>query len=75
MARGRRSISIDEKIEQKKKEVLQAKEKYDTVLAELNALQKKKNELRNKELLNAIEKSSRSMDEILAFLAGNNEVD
>ena len=73
MARGRRSISIDEKIEQKKKEVLQAKEKYDTLLAELNALQKKKNELRNKELLKAVEKSNRSMEEILAFLAGNNE--
>lgn len=73
MARGRRNISIDEKIEQKKKEVLQAKEKYDVVLAELNALQKKKNELRNKELLKAVEKSNRSMEEILAFLLGNDE--
>ena len=73
MARGRRNISIDEKIEQKKKEVLQAKEKYDIVLAELNALQKKKNELRNKELLKAVEKSNRSMEEILAFLLGNDE--
>lgn len=73
MARGRRNISIDEKIEQKKKEVLQAKEKYDSVLAELNALQTKKNELRNKELLKAVEKSNRSMEEILAFLAGNDD--
>lgn len=73
MARGRRNISIDEKIEQKKKEVLQAKEKYDCVLAELNALQTKKNELRNKELLKAVEKSNRSMEEILAFLAGNDD--
>lgn len=61
------------RLNRRKKEVLQAKEKYDGVLAELNALQKKKNELRNKELLKAVEKSNRSMEEILAFLLGNDE--
>ena len=37
-------------------------------LAELDRLQQKRNELRNKELLKAIETSDRSYDEIIAFL-------
>ena len=65
---SRRSISIEEKIERQKQVVFQAKDKYDAALAELDRLQQKKNEMRNKELIKAIEKSDRSFDEIMAFL-------
>ena len=65
---ARRSISIDEKIEQQKKVVFQLKDRYDAALAELDRLQQKRNELRNKELLKAIESSDRTYDEIIAFL-------
>lgn len=70
---GRRSISIDEKISRQKEVVSAMKDKYDSALNELNALMKKKRELQGKELLNAFENSSRSLDEILTFLIENND--
>ncbi|NCD04366.1 MAG: hypothetical protein EOM00_15560 [Clostridia bacterium] len=70
---GRRSISIDEKIARQKEVVSAMKDKYDLALNELNALMKKKRELQGKELLNAFENSSRSLDEILTFLNENND--
>jgi hypothetical protein len=70
---GRRSISIDEKIARQKEVVSAMKDKYDLALNELNALMKKKRELQGKELLNAFENSSRSLDEILTFLIENND--
>lgn len=70
---GRRSISIDEKIARQKEVVSAMKDKYDSALNELNALMKKKRELQGKELLNAFENSSRSLDEILTFLIENND--
>ena len=70
---ARRTISIEEKIERQKKIVFQAKDKYDAALAELDRLQQKKNELQNKELIKAIEKSDRSFDEIMAFLKDEKE--
>ncbi|MCD7807334.1 MAG: ErpK protein [Lachnospiraceae bacterium] len=68
MARTRRTISIDEKIEQQKQVVSQAKDKYEAALAELDRLQQKKDEVRNKELIEAISNSSRSYEDIMAFL-------
>ncbi len=65
---ARRTISIDEKIERQKQLVFALKDKYEAALAELDRLQQKRNELRNKELLKAIECSKRSYDEILTFL-------
>ena len=70
---GRRSISIDEKIARQKEVVSAMKDKYDLALNELNSLMKKKRELQGKELLNAFENSSRSLNEILTFLNENND--
>ncbi len=70
---ARRSISIEEKIERQKQVEFQAKDKYAAALAELDRLQQKKNELQNKELIKAIEKSGRSFDEIMAFLKDDQE--
>lgn len=70
---GRRSISIDEKISKQKEVVSQMKDKYDSALKELNILMKKKQELQGKELLNAFVNSSKSLDEILAFMSENED--
>ncbi|WP_128426687.1 ErpK protein [Gudongella oleilytica] len=70
---GRRSISIDEKIAKQKKVVSQLKDKYDSALNELNVLMKKKQELQGKELLNAFVNTSKSLDEILAFMSENED--
>lgn len=64
----RRNFSIDDKIEQQKLVVSKAKDRYEAELEELNQLMKKRDELRNKELLQAIEQSRRSFEEIIDFL-------
>lgn len=65
---ARRKISIDDRIEQQKLVVSKAKDRYEAELDQLNQLMKKRDELRNKELLQAIEHSNRSFEEIMDFL-------
>ena len=65
---ARRKISIDDRIEQQKLVVSKAKDRYEAELEQLNQLMKKRDELRNKELLQAIEYSSRSFEEVMDFL-------
>ena len=65
---ARRSISIEEKIQQQKDVVSKAKDKYEAALEELERLMKKRDELRSKELLNAFAASNKSFDEIMRFL-------
>lgn len=65
---ARRKLSIDEKIEQQKLVVSKVKDRYEAELEELNQLMKKRDELRSKELLQAIEQSKRSFEEIMDFL-------
>lgn len=72
---ARRSISIDEKIDRQKAVVLAIKKKYDTALAELDALQQKKKELQGEELLKAFANSNRSLDEVISFMQGQNPDD
>ena len=67
---ARRRISIDEKIEKAKEAVSLAKVKYDAALDELEKLMEKKDEMKKKELLTAITNSSKSYEEILAFVNG-----
>ena len=50
---ARRKISIDDRIEQQKLVVSKAKDRYEAELEQLNQLMKKRDELRNKELLQA----------------------
>lgn len=64
----RKKLSIDDKIEQQKVVVSKAKDRYEAELEQLNQLIKKRNELRNKELFQAIEQSKRSFEEIIEFL-------
>lgn len=65
---ARRTISIEEKIQQQKDVVSKAKDKYEAALEELERLMKKRDELRSKELLNAFAASNKSFDEIMRFL-------
>lgn len=65
---ARRKLSIDDKIEQQKLVVSKVKDRYEAELEELNQLMKKRDELRSKELLQAIEQSKRSFEEIIDFL-------
>lgn len=68
MARTRTRQSLDEKIEAQKQLVDKNKAKYEASLAELEQLMSKRDQLRQKELMDAIETSGRSYEEILAFL-------
>ena len=72
---ARRKISIDDRIEQQKLVVSKAKDRYEAELEQLNQLMKKRNELSNKELLQAIEHSSRSFEEIMDFLGTDDSQD
>ena len=72
---ARRKISIDDRIEQQKLVVSKAKDRYEAELEQLNQLMKKRDELRNKELLQAIEHSSSSFEEIMDFLGTDDSQD
>jgi flagellar motility protein MotE (MotC chaperone) len=72
---ARRKLSIDDKIEQQKLVVSKAQDRYEAELEELNQLMKKRDELRNKEMLQTIEQSKRSFEEIMDFLSTNDSQD
>ena len=72
---ARRKLSIEDKIEQQKLAVSKAKDRYEAELEELNQLMKKRDELRNKELLQAIEQSKRSFEEIMDFFSTDDSQD
>lgn len=72
---ARRKLSIDDKIEQQKLAVSKAKDRYEAELEELNQLMKKRDELRNKDLLQAIEQSKRSFEEIMDFFSTDDSQD
>lgn len=72
---AKRKVTIDDKIAQAESVVIKTKEKYDAALENLNRLIKKKRELEGKELMQAYEKSNRSLEEVLEFLSGSSEYD
>ena len=72
---ARRKATIDDKIAQAESVVIKTKEKYDAALEDLNRLIKKKRALEGKELMQAYEKSNRSLEEVLEFLSGSSEDD
>lgn len=62
---ARRSISIEEKIEIQKGQVSKAKDRYETELAKLEKLMRKRDELRSKELMDAFTNSERVFEEVI----------
>ena len=69
MARPRKNNpSIDEEIVKQEEQVAKSKEKYDADVKKLKDLYAKRDEIKRKELLEAVEKSSRTYEEIMKFL-------
>ena len=68
MARTRKTITLDEKIEKAQEAVEKTKARYDAAVKDLRMLLEKKDAQRNQELLNALESSPRSFDEIMEVL-------
>ena len=69
MARARRSL--DERIEEQEHVVSKAREHYDAEVNKLEQMMNKRDELQKKELMKAVEDSSRSFEEIMQFLQGD----
>ena len=71
MARPRKNnITIDEEIIKQEEQVSKSKAKYGADVEKLKDRYGKKDEMKKKELLAAVEKSSKTYEEILRFLQG-----
>ena len=68
MARPRKVTSIEDEILAQEQAVAKAKAKYDDEVKKLKDLYAKKNEIQRKALLEAVEKSGHTYEEIMAFL-------
>ena len=62
-------VSIEETIRVQEEAVAKAKVKYDAEVAKLKDLLVKRDEMKKKELLSAVEKSNKTYEEILRFLS------
>jgi len=71
MARGRRVISLDEKIDKAETAMLAAKAKYDAALDEMKKLVEKRRQLDDKKVLDAYHAGTKTADEIVAFIRSN----
>ena len=72
MARPRKNnITIDEEIIKQEEQVAKSKAKYDADVKKLKDLYAKKDEMKKRELLEAVEKSSKTFEEIMGFLKGD----
>ena len=72
---ARRVVTIDEKIAKKQEEMYKAKVRYEKIQNELKELFEEKNRQDLDEIIEAIKKSDRLKEEILKFLAGEDEND
>ena len=75
MARPRKdgNTTIEDQITKQEDAVAKAKAKYDAEVVKLKDLYAKKDEIKKKELLKAVENSERSYEEIMEFLGGQGE--
>ena len=72
MARQRKNhVTIDEEIIKQEEQVSKSKAKYDADVKKLKDLYAKKDEMKKRELLEAVEKSSKTFEEIMGFLKGD----
>ena len=65
---GRTSMTIDERISQAQEQVIKTKARYDAAISELEELMAKKKAMQNEELLRLFANSSRTYEEVAAFL-------
>ena len=68
MARPRKEHSIEEEIKKQEEAVARSKARYDSDVKKLKDLYAKKDEICKKKLLEAVEKSGKSYEDIMSFL-------
>lgn len=68
---ARRVIPLSEQIDRQEAIVIAMKKKYDASVEKLEKLVTKQRELESKEILEHLKTTSRSFNEIIAFLDGN----
>ncbi|MCI6534104.1 ErpK protein [Frisingicoccus sp.] len=73
MARPKKNTSMEEEIVKQEEAVEKSKEKYDAEVKKLKDMYAKREEARRKALLDAVEKSSKSYEEIMAFVTARQE--
>ena len=73
MARPKKPISMEEEIVKQEEAVERSKAKYDAEVKKLKDMYAKREEARRKALLDAVEKSSKSYEEIMAFVTARQE--
>ena len=74
MPRGPK-ILIDEKIRQSEAALIKAKARYDAEAAVLKELHQKRQAMKDPELMEAIAKSKRSLEEILDYIKRDSDAD
>lgn len=73
MARKRqagRSVTLDNKIAAAQEKLVRAKARFEKAKRNLEALMERREEVRRKELLEAVRKSEHTYEEILCFIQG-----
>lgn len=73
MARTRkagRSVTLDNKIAAAQEKLVRAKARFEKAKRNLEALMERREEVRRKELLEAVRKSEHTYEEILCFIQG-----
>ena len=73
MARPKKPISMEEESVKQEEAVEKSKAKYDAEVKKLKDMYAKREEARRKALLDAVEKSSKSYEEIMAFVTARQE--
>lgn len=73
MAKTNNLEILEPKIEKAQEDVVKAKKKYDTAIAELKRLLDKKQMFRTEEVMTAIAKSKRRYEDIMSFLISEND--
>ena len=67
---ARRSATLDSKITATQDKVVRAKARYEKAVKTLEALLERREEIRRRELMEAVKKSDHTYEEILCFIRG-----
>ena len=69
-SKARRSVTLDRKITAAQEKVARAKARYEKAVKTLEALMERREEIRRRELMEAVKKSDHTYEEILCFIRG-----
>ena len=68
--KARRSATLDSRITAAQEKVVRAKARYENAVKALEALMERREEIRRRELMEAVRKSDHTYEEILCFIRG-----